>query len=148
MSGAEPEDADEVGDLTETDFFERARWAATGESFVGLVPDAARQGRYEAAQAEGRAWAVEQLAIADDIEAVNDLRDLTVGDAPAAYVALRMGRLPTPFPATEAERDEGTDLSEGFFDGAMEVLDARRRELAPPSPPRRARRGKVKRWRP
>ena len=148
MSAAERENTDDVGDLTETDFFERARWAATGDPFGALVRDAARQRRYEAAQAEGRAWAVEGLAVANDIEAVKDLRDLAVGDAPAAYVALRTGRLPTPFHAADAERDEGTDLSEGFFDGAMEVLDARRRELAPPSPPRRARRGKAKRWRP
>ena len=33
MSVADPDETDNVGDLTETDFFERARWAATGEPF-------------------------------------------------------------------------------------------------------------------
>lgn len=148
MSGGEPEDLDEVGDLTETNFFERAHWAGSGEPFIPLVRDEARQRRYEAAYAEGRAWATRQLAIQNDDMAVDELSDLAHGDALAAYVALRTGRLPEPFHATDAERDEGSDLSEGFLDGAVEVLDARRLELAPPSPPRRVRGHKVKKWRP
>lgn len=147
MSGAEPEDADDVGDLTETDFFERARWAATGEPFSALVRDEARQRRYEAAHAEGRAWAAGHLTVENEGVAADELRELAHGDAPAAYVALRTGRLPGLFHAIDAKHDEESDLSEGFFDGAIEVLDERRRELAPPSPPRRARR-KVKTWRP
>ncbi len=42
MSVADPEETDDVGDLTETDFFERARWAATGEPFDAPGDDEAR----------------------------------------------------------------------------------------------------------